>query len=377
MTRSRRGKYYIDNSLWGPEADSVESGYRVPFSKVNIFISMVGAPAPEPDTPTDIIEPARYIRPVAMPNLTRPVFVGFTQDSDEPERSATQKITPVDTDDETSMGDTDSIQSLHGGCVGDLSLAMDPEVLDRTRRQIAVYMAGATQSQQNPAGDNGAGETSKSMVAILVDLSAEITRIMATPVTAENQVMINAELTKLRDEMAKARRDAEAEATRIETRQVQITAETARLNTENWRLERHQRASDAVHQRRHQGRLPPDLNPTRLFDTPHTPGAGTVPGGGPAQPPNPPLQPAVDRVPRFQTPQGHFSNPVDNVLAATRHLESLSIYGNSPAEIEARNAIEMLKTTVVQNAQFSHSLDRLHSTPQASRPEAGQRTNPP
>lgn len=55
------------------------------------------------------------------------------------------------------------------------------------------------------------------------------------------------------------------------------------------------------------------------------------------------------------------------MLAATRHLESLLIHGNTPAEIEARNAIEMLKTAVVQNVQFSHSLDRLHSTPQASR----------
>ncbi|KAI4996004.1 hypothetical protein ZWY2020_040506 [Hordeum vulgare] len=179
--------------------------------------------------------------------------------------------------------------------------------------------------------------------------------------------MINVELTMLRDGVAKAQRDAEIEAARIEIRQAQITTEAARLNTENWWLERHQRASDAVHQQRHQGHLPPNLNPTRLFDTPRTPGAGDAPGGGPGQPANPPLQPAVDRVPRFQTPRGHFSNPVDNVLAATRHSESLPIHGNTPAEIEARNAIEMLKTAVVQNTEFSHSLDRLHSTPQASR----------
>ena len=80
---------------------------------------------------------------------------------------------------------------------------MDPEVLDRTRRQIAIYMAGATQPQQNPAGNDGTDETSRSPAAILVDLTAEITRIMATPVTAENQGTINAELPKLRDEMAK------------------------------------------------------------------------------------------------------------------------------------------------------------------------------
>jgi len=49
MTRSRRGITYIDNQRWGPEADSIESGYRVPFGKINIFIGMIGSSAPEPD----------------------------------------------------------------------------------------------------------------------------------------------------------------------------------------------------------------------------------------------------------------------------------------------------------------------------------------
>lgn len=129
----------------------------------------------------------------------------------------------------------------------------------------------------------------------------------------------------------------------METRQAQITAERMRLNTDNWRLERQQRASDAVHQRRHQGRLHHDLNPTRLFDTPQTPGMGAAPAGGMGRPPNPPIQPTEGQIARFRTPRGHFSNPVDNVLTATRHLESLPIHGNTPAEIEARNAIEMLK----------------------------------
>ncbi|KAI4989864.1 hypothetical protein ZWY2020_038227 [Hordeum vulgare] len=311
---------------------------------------MIGSSAPEPDISTDIVEPARYVRPVITPSLTRPVFVGFTQGSEEPERSATQETTSVNSDDESSMGDSDSIRSLHGDYLGGLSLAMDPEVLDRTRRQIAIYMAGATQPTQNPTGGDGTGETSRSPATVLVDLAAEITRLMATPLTTENQEEINAELAKLREAVAKAHRDAEMESARIETRQAQITSERMRLNTDNWRLERQQRAYDAVHQRRHQGRLPHDLNPTRLFDTPRTPGAGAAPGGGPGRPLNPPAQPAEDHIPRFRMPQGHFSNPMDNVLAATRHLESLSIHGNTPAEIEARNAIEMLKTAVDQNA---------------------------
>ncbi|KAI4972727.1 hypothetical protein ZWY2020_003652 [Hordeum vulgare] len=366
MTRSRRGITYIDNQRWGPEANSIESGYRVPFGKTNIFIDMIGSSVPEPDISTDIVEPARYVRPVITPNLTRPVFVGFMQGSEEPEHLATQETTPVNSDDESSMGDSDSIRSLDGDGLGGLSLAMDPEVLDRTRRQIAIYMAGATQPTQNLTGGDGTGETSRSPAAVLVNLAAEITRLMATPLTPENQEEINAEVAKLREAVAKAHQDAEMESARIETRQAQIAAERMRLNTDNWRLERQQRASDAVHQRRHQGRLPHDLNPTRLFDTRRTPGMGAAPAGGPGHPPNPPAQPIEDQIPRFRTPQGHFSTPVDNVLAATRHLESLPIHSNIRAEIEARKAIEMLKTAVVQNAQFSHSLERLHSTPQAS-----------
>ena len=58
MSRSCRGKTYVDNQRWGPEADSIESGYRVPFGKINIFIGMIGSSVPEPDISTDIVEPA-------------------------------------------------------------------------------------------------------------------------------------------------------------------------------------------------------------------------------------------------------------------------------------------------------------------------------
>src|SRR4051812_1100645 len=39
ITRSRRGKLYIDDSRWGPEADSLKSGYRVPIGSIQIFIA--------------------------------------------------------------------------------------------------------------------------------------------------------------------------------------------------------------------------------------------------------------------------------------------------------------------------------------------------
>ena len=33
MTKSRRGKIYIDDEGWGPDAGSTEYGYRVPFEE--------------------------------------------------------------------------------------------------------------------------------------------------------------------------------------------------------------------------------------------------------------------------------------------------------------------------------------------------------
>ncbi|KAI5000828.1 hypothetical protein ZWY2020_010787 [Hordeum vulgare] len=334
---------------------------------------MIGTPVPEPDTSTDIVEPARYNLPVTRWDRSRHVFVGFTQRNAVQDAATVQEITPVNSDSDSSMGETDSIHPLQEGQLGGLSLAMDPEVLERSQRQIATYMARLAQPQQNPTGNKETGGTSKPPAQTMAELAAEVATLMATTITSENQESINPELAKLREAMAKAQWDMEAEAARVETQQAAIAAETERLNTQGWWLERQQHASDAVHQRRHHGRVPAELHPTRLFDTPRTPGAGpnrpleNVPRGGPVPPPNPPPPHPMDAyVTRFQTPRGHFSNPRDNVLAATRILESRLIYENSPTEIEARNTIKMLKTTVVQHAQYSHSLDRVHSTPQAS-----------
>src|SRR6266536_5459769 len=59
ITKSRRGKLYIDDAGWGPEAGSIEYGYRVPFGGIHVFIGKIGEPGPEPDTCTDIIKMAQ------------------------------------------------------------------------------------------------------------------------------------------------------------------------------------------------------------------------------------------------------------------------------------------------------------------------------
>ena len=41
MTKSCRRKLYIDDAGWGPEADSIEYGFRVPFGENQVFIGKV------------------------------------------------------------------------------------------------------------------------------------------------------------------------------------------------------------------------------------------------------------------------------------------------------------------------------------------------
>ena len=68
MTKSRRGKLYIDDEGWGPKAGSIEYGYRVPFGGIHVFIGKIGEPGPEPDLCADLIETAQRAQP-AGPGL--------------------------------------------------------------------------------------------------------------------------------------------------------------------------------------------------------------------------------------------------------------------------------------------------------------------
>ena len=58
MTKSHRGKLYINDAGSGLEAGSIEYVYRVPFGGIHVFIGKIGEPGPEPDICTDVIETA-------------------------------------------------------------------------------------------------------------------------------------------------------------------------------------------------------------------------------------------------------------------------------------------------------------------------------
>ena len=109
MTKSRRSKLYIDDAGWGPEAGSVEYGYRVPFGGIHDFIGKIGEPGPEPDTYTDIIETAQRARPARVQPAVKHAFVGFIHGSEFEEGSVSSGETAIYSDGESSTGETNSM----------------------------------------------------------------------------------------------------------------------------------------------------------------------------------------------------------------------------------------------------------------------------
>jgi len=101
MTKSRRDKLYIDNAAWGPEVDSVESGYRVPVGPIHLFIGKIDGSEPEPDHAV----PTEYASRLVASSTH--AFVGFISGSTEPERS----VENVEDDDSLELSDVDSYPS--------------------------------------------------------------------------------------------------------------------------------------------------------------------------------------------------------------------------------------------------------------------------
>src|SRR3954465_3953586 len=85
ITKSRRGKLYIDDSHWGPEADSLKSGYRVRVESIQIFIAKTNRFEPHPDLEIHVETSSQQ---QAGFNHT---FVGFVTGSPEKMSDATSR----------------------------------------------------------------------------------------------------------------------------------------------------------------------------------------------------------------------------------------------------------------------------------------------
>src|SRR6187399_1483116 len=154
MTRNRRGKIYINDEGWGPEADSIEYGYRVPFGGIHVFIGKIGEPGPEPDVFSDIVEPAQRARSARIQPAMKRVFVRAIHGVQAEDGSDSGGETVIYSDDESSSGETESLYLLRDGRSEGVSDGDSiPDPFDPPNR-VAVFMAGSQPTPQSTV--NGA-----------------------------------------------------------------------------------------------------------------------------------------------------------------------------------------------------------------------------
>ena len=148
MTKSCRGKLYIDDEGWGPKAGSIEYGYWVPFGGIHVFIGRIGESGPELDICTDIIETAQRARPARAQPAMKRAFVGCIHGGELSEGSVDGDEMAVYSDGESSTGETDSLYQLQGGGLGGCSDGSSiPDPFEPPSR-VGIFMAG-TQPGQN------------------------------------------------------------------------------------------------------------------------------------------------------------------------------------------------------------------------------------
>src|SRR3954463_15051165 len=292
MTKSRRGKIYIDDAGWGPEAGSIDYGYRVPFGGIHVFIGKIGEPGPKLDTCTDLIETAQRAQPARVKPAVKRAFVGVIHGGSYEDRSAYDDETVVYSGDESSTGKTESLYQVQEGQIGGCSNGDSiPDPSDLPSR-VGIFMAGtqaaphssSTAAIVSGSTAAGAGGSGRPPAQVLADLFDALAALMAEANPTDRDAH-NAEIAKVREQIQQAKADLAAEETKM-------AAERAALDAQAYKLMLDQNASQEVLRRKYRSRLPSVFERRDLFNTP---GAGTsnppvvnrsaVPGTGvPIQP---------------------------------------------------------------------------------------------
>ena len=125
--------------------------------------------------------------------------------------------------------------------------------------------AAAVISSSAAATPAAAGGSAPPPAQVLSDLFDTLATLLEAEVDAANRDQHNAEVAKVKDQIAQAKADLAAENTRM-------AAEQAELDAQAYRLMLDQSASNDVMWRRYRSHLPPFYEARNLFDTP---GAGT------------------------------------------------------------------------------------------------------
>ena len=108
----------------------------------------------------------------------------------------------------------------------------------------------------------------------------KLTTLLTATVIPANKDEHDAEVARVREEIAQAKEALTAEDTRLAMERAALDARAQRLQSEAYQLTMSLNASNEVMRRRHQktqSRLPPNYDPRVLFATP---------GAGPSNPPD-------------------------------------------------------------------------------------------
>ena len=163
---------------------------------------------------------------------------------------------------------------------------------------------------------------------VLMDLMDKMTALLTAMGNPVDQAQHDAEVAQLKQDIVQAKEDLAAEDIRMIVERAALGAQAQRIQSQAFQLTMDQNASKEVMRRRYQksqSRLPPVYDPRNLF---------RIPGAGPSNPPevnrvatpgaSTPFQPRVMEPPRLNTappyyvptPPGHYSNPLENMIAA-------------------------------------------------------------
>ena len=178
------------------------------------------------------------------------------------------------------------------------------------------------------------------LAQVLIDLIDKLTTLLTATIIPANKYEHDAEVARVREEIAQAKEALAAEDARLATERAALDAQAHRLQSEAYQLTMSLNASNEVMRRRHQktqSRLPPNYDPRVLFATPGA-GPSNLPdanqfmaagAGGPAQPREMP-PPHVSMAPPHYVPipEGHFSNPMENLITASARLAALPVDGD-------------------------------------------------
>ena len=177
MTKSRRGKLYIDDANWGPDAGSIEYGYRVPFGGIHVFIGKIG-------------ETAQRARPArTLPALKR-AFVGCVH-GELSEGSGSGDETAARSDGESSTDESNSLYQLQDGRLRGCSDGDSiPDPFEPPSR-VGIFMAGAQPVQNTTAG---AGSPVPSPAQVMMDLTDKVTVLLTATIAPADQAQHDAEV---------------------------------------------------------------------------------------------------------------------------------------------------------------------------------------